>query len=128
MSGALQILLPEWVRLKLRALRSFWFPFEPLPQQNPPGVLLNPGFALYRRLFCFFGFCSAPGAPGAEVGISPSITSSSSQPRPERKLSHGCGCQNVLVPLVNVKNRWQMDVHPPQNGAIGYAPWPCEPR
>ncbi len=22
-------------------------------------------------------------------------------------------------------NRWQMDDHPPQNGAIGYAPWPC---
>ena len=21
--------------------------------------------------------------------------------------------------------RWQMDVHPPQNRAIGYAPWPC---
>ena len=21
-------------------------------------------------------------------------------------------------------NRWQMDVHPPQNGAIGSAPWP----
>ena len=23
------------------------------------------------------------------------------------------------------RNRRQMDVHPPQNGAIGYAPWPC---
>ena len=23
------------------------------------------------------------------------------------------------------QHRWQMDVHPPQNGAIGYAPWPC---
>ena len=22
------------------------------------------------------------------------------------------------------QNRWQMDVHPPQYGAIGYAPWP----
>ena len=22
------------------------------------------------------------------------------------------------------RNRWQMDVHPPQNGAIDYAPWP----
>ena len=24
------------------------------------------------------------------------------------------------------QNRWQMDVHPPQNGAIDYAPWPSE--
>ena len=23
------------------------------------------------------------------------------------------------------QNRWQMDVHPPRNGAIGFAPWPC---
>ena len=23
------------------------------------------------------------------------------------------------------ENRWQMDVHPPQNGAIGDALWPC---
>ena len=22
------------------------------------------------------------------------------------------------------QNRWQMDVHPPQSGAIDYAPWP----
>ena len=22
------------------------------------------------------------------------------------------------------QNRWQMEVHPPKNGAIGYAPWP----
>ena len=22
------------------------------------------------------------------------------------------------------QNRWQMDVHPPQNGVVGYAPWP----
>ena len=29
------------------------------------------------------------------------------------------------VPPVNIQNRWQMDVHPPQNGiVIGYAPWP----
>ena len=30
------------------------------------------------------------------------------------------------VPLVNIKNWWQMDVHPPQNGAIA-SPWPCRP-
>ena len=29
------------------------------------------------------------------------------------------------VPLVNIKIGGRMDVHPPQNGAIGYAPWPC---
>ena len=26
------------------------------------------------------------------------------------------------------QNRWQMDVHPPQNGAIGYAPWPFDSK
>ena len=26
------------------------------------------------------------------------------------------------VPMVNIEHRWQMDVHPPQNAGIGYAP------
>ena len=24
------------------------------------------------------------------------------------------------------QNRWRMDVHPPEYGAIGYAPWPTQ--
>ena len=43
----------------------------------------------------------------------------------KRQRSCGCGSKPTK-PLVNSKNRRQMDVHPPQNGAIGYAPWPCQ--
>ena len=32
------------------------------------------------------------------------------------------------VPVVNIKLGSQMDVHPPQNGAIDYAPWPYRER
>ena len=33
-----------------------------------------------------------------------------------------------LASVEPLGERWQMDVHPPQNGAIGYAPWPQEPK
>ena len=36
--------------------------------------------------------------------------------------ANGCGSK-PCIPGEH-QNRWQMDVHPPQNGAIGYAPWP----
>ena len=34
----------------------------------------------------------------------------------------GCGSNPCI--FGEHQNRWQMDVHPPQNGAINYAPWP----
>ena len=65
--------------------------------------------------------------------------------------SHGRGLQVIHRPIAHVamnfalgkhgkwlwvktlypgehQNRWQMDVHPPKNGAIAYAPWPNENR
>ena len=37
------------------------------------------------------------------------------------------GCGSKPCTLGEHQNRWQMDVHPPQNGiAIGCAPWPYE--
>ena len=38
---------------------------------------------------------------------------------------HGCGSKSCTPG--EHQPRWQMDVHSPQNGAIGYAPWPHEP-
>ena len=39
---------------------------------------------------------------------------------------NSCGCLSKPCTPGEHQNRWQMHVHPPQNGAIGYAPWPCE--
>ena len=39
--------------------------------------------------------------------------------------SFGCGSKKKACTPGDHQNRWQMDVHPPQNGiAIGSAPWP----
>ena len=35
---------------------------------------------------------------------------------------YGCGSKPCISG--ERQDRWQMDVHPPQNGVIGYAPWP----
>ena len=73
-----------------------------------------------------FGSCLAVAHPVASASLQPAFGLEL-----ERK-SGGRERQNVAVgqnpvPLVNIKKKWQMDVHPPQNGiAIGYAPWPCE--
>ena len=64
------------------------------------------------------------------IGLSPVATWAKQVGPPAKRNLTSCrfgenGCGSKPCTPGERQNRWQMEVHPPQNGiAIGYAPWP----
>ena len=89
-----------------------------VPKRGACNVLANAGQTGKKVTVALMQFLYAKEAWGDGA-----MKSSGYSPTANNRKS--CGCGSKPCTPGEHQNRWHMGVHPPQNGAIGYAPWPC---